>query len=122
MWGATAELYPPRYRAVCMSLAIGSNRAWVFMIAFFTLFSTSAIDYRYGYMFAGCCLAAVTVYFFLTELRGRTEEELDMMCLERFNPWDSKGFGAAVKKERGSADEVEDEAAEIARGMGFVLV
>jgi len=25
VWGATAELYPPRYRAVCMSLAIGSN-------------------------------------------------------------------------------------------------
>jgi SP family sugar:H+ symporter-like MFS transporter len=57
VWGAPAELYPPRYRAVCMSLAIGSNRAWVFMIAFFMLFSTSAIDYRYGYVFALCCLA-----------------------------------------------------------------
>lgn len=93
------------------------------MIAFFTPFSTSAIDHRYGYVFAGFCLAAAaTVYFFPIQLRGRTTEELDVMCLERVNPWDSKGFGAPAKVERGSADEVEDEAAETARGMAFVLV
>jgi len=109
VWGATAELYPPRHRAVCMSLAIGSNWAWVFMIAFFTPFFTSAIDYRYGYVFAGCCLAAaVTVYFFLIESRGRTMEELDTMYLEYVKPWDSKGYVARVKVGRGSVEEAAD--------------
>jgi len=123
VWGATAELYPPRYRAVCMSLAIGSNWAWVFMIAFFTPFITRAIDYRYGYVFAGCCLAAaVTVYFFQIESRGRTMEELDTMYLERVKPWGSKGYVAPVKEERESVEEAVDEAVETAREIGFVLV
>lgn len=70
-----------------MSLAIRSSRVSVFMIAFFTLFSTSAIDNRYGYVFAGCCLAAaVKGYFLLIESRGRTMEELDTMYFERFKP------------------------------------
>ncbi|MCJ1244370.1 hexose transporter hxt1 [Trapelia coarctata] len=110
VWGATAELYPPRYRAVCMALAIGSNWAWVFMIAFFTPFITSAIDYRYGYVFAGCCLAAaVTVYFFLIESRGRTMEELDTMYLERVKPWDSKEYVAPAKVNRALLDEMAEQ-------------
>lgn len=79
------------------------------MIAFFTPFFTSAIDYRYGYVFAGCYLAAaVTVYFFLIESRGRTMEELDTMYLECVKPWDSKGYVARVKVGRGSVEEAAD--------------
>ena len=80
-----------------MSLAIASNWSWVFMIAFFTPFITSAIDYRYGYLFAGCCAAAVaTVYFFVIEPRGRTMEEVDNMYVARVKPWESTCWTAPV--------------------------
>ena len=63
---------------------------WVFMIAFFTPFVTSAIDYRYGYVFAACCAAAaLTVYFFVIEPKGRTMEEVDNMYIARVKPWRS---------------------------------
>lgn len=107
VWGVTAELYPARYRAVCMSLAIGSNWTWVFMIAFFTPFITSAIDYRYGYVFAACCAAAsATVYFFLLEPKGRTMEELDTMYLQRVKPWESSSWVAPPREVREKVDSV----------------
>ena len=103
VWGATAELYPPRYRASCMSFAIASNWTWVFMIAFFTPFITSVIDYRYGYVFAGCCAAAaVTVYCFLLEPKARTMEELDTMYVMHVKPWASSTWKAQLKEVRGS--------------------
>ena len=80
VWTVTGELYPSRYRAQCMSLSTASNWVWNFLLAFFTPFITSAIDFRYGYVFAGCCAAAsFTVYFFLLEGSGRTLEEIDSM-------------------------------------------
>ncbi|MCJ1383082.1 hexose transporter hxt1 [Xylographa soralifera] len=104
VWGVTADLYPARYRAVCMSLAIASNWSWVFMIAFFTPFITSAIDYRYGYLFAACCAAAaVTVYFFVIEPKGRTMEEVDNMYVARVKPWQSSCWTAPVTDDAGRA-------------------
>ena len=80
VWTVTGELYPSRYRAQCMSLSTASNWIWNFLIAFFTPFITSSIDFRYGYVFAACCFtASVTVYFFLLEGQGRTLEEMDTM-------------------------------------------
>lgn len=80
VWAVVAELYPSRYRAKCMAISTASNWLWNFLIAFFTPFITSTIDFRYGYVFAGCCLAAAAiVYFFLMESQGRTLEEVDTM-------------------------------------------
>lgn len=63
------------------------NRLWNFLIAFFTPFITSAIDFRYGYVFAACnFLGGLIVYFFLIESQGRTLEELDTMYLEKVSP------------------------------------
>jgi MFS transporter, SP family, sugar:H+ symporter len=46
------------------------------MLAFLTTFITSAIDFRFGYVFAGCnLLGAIIVYFFLMESSQRTLEE-----------------------------------------------
>jgi SP family sugar:H+ symporter-like MFS transporter len=63
------------------------------MLGFFTPFITGAIDYRYGYVFAGCNLAAaITVFFFLVESSGRTLEEVDHMYLMHVPPIRSGKF------------------------------
>lgn len=46
-----------------------------------------AIDFRFGYVFAGCnFLAAVIVYSFLMESSQRTLEEVDTMYLTHASP------------------------------------
>ncbi|EEQ91354.1 hypothetical protein RJZ56_007008 [Blastomyces dermatitidis] len=93
VWAIIAELYPSRYRARAMALATASNWLWNFLIAFFTPFITSAIDFRYGYVFAGCLfLGAMTVYFGVIEGKGRTLEELDTMYILRVPPWKSSNY------------------------------
>jgi SP family sugar:H+ symporter-like MFS transporter len=82
VWTCISEMFPYRYRAGGMSYATAANWFWNFMIAFFTSFITGDIDFMYGYVFAGCNLAAaVVVYFFLMESAGRTIEEVDSMYL-----------------------------------------
>ncbi|KAK5002041.1 hypothetical protein LTR28_011903, partial [Elasticomyces elasticus] len=45
------------------------------------------IDYRYGYVFAACCLAgALVTYLFVCESQGRTLEEVDTMYVLRVRP------------------------------------
>jgi len=90
VWALISELFPSRYRAKGMALSTASNWFWNFLIAFFTPFITGAIDFRYGYVFAGCnCLGGLIVYFFLVEGQGRTLEEIDTMYLERVSPMKS---------------------------------
>ena len=101
VWTVTAELYPYQYRATCMSLSTASNWTWNFLIAFFTPFITSDIDFRYGYVFAACCAtASVVVYFFLLESSGKTLEEVDTMYLLHVSPRESAKWEAP--------DDVED--------------
>ena len=118
VWAIIGELYPSRFRAKAMALATASNwlyvsrihdrtgssanlyYSWNFLIAFFTPFITKAIDFRYGYVFAGCNLcAAFLVYFFVLEGQGRTLEELDTMYIERVVPMKSAKWVAPSKEE-----------------------
>ncbi|KAL3479694.1 general substrate transporter [Aspergillus californicus] len=93
VWSIVAELYPSKYRAKGMALATASNWLWNFLIGFFTPFITGAIDFAYGYVFAGCLLAAaITVYFFVIEGKDRTLEELDWMYVNKVKPWQSASF------------------------------
>ena len=100
VWAIIGELFPGRYRAKGMALSTASNWTWNFLIAFFTPFITKAIDFKYGYVFAGCNLVAgVLVYFFVIEGQGRTLEELDTMYLERVPPRKSAKWVAPSKEE-----------------------
>ncbi|KAJ6018307.1 hypothetical protein N7451_001686 [Penicillium sp. IBT 35674x] len=93
IWAIVAELFPSKYRAKGMALATASNWAWNFLISFFTVFITNAIDFAYGYVFAGCLFVATfVVYFFVIEGKGRTLEELDYMYVQKVKPWKSSGF------------------------------
>ncbi|KAJ5682532.1 hypothetical protein N7462_005697 [Penicillium macrosclerotiorum] len=93
VWTIIAELYPSQYRARGMSLATASNWLWNFLLAFFTPFIVSAIDFRFGYVFAGCLfLAAGLVYVAVIEGQGRTLEEIDTMYLMKVKPWNSSKF------------------------------
>jgi len=93
VWTIIAELFPSQYRARGMSLATASNWLWNFLLAFFTPFIDGAIDFRYGYVFAGCLfLAAGLVYVAVIEGQGRTLEEIDSMYLMKVKPWKSAKF------------------------------
>jgi SP family sugar:H+ symporter-like MFS transporter len=73
-----------------MALSTASNWLWNFLLAFFTPFITGAIDFRYGYVFAGTnVLGGLIVYFFVIEGQGRTLEEIDTMYLMGVKPWES---------------------------------
>lgn len=100
IWAICAELFPSKYRAKGMALATASNWAWNFLISFFTPFITSAIDFAYGYVFAGCLVAAVLcVYFFVIEGKGRTLEELDYMYVNKVVPWKSSSYEIPRRQE-----------------------
>ncbi|KAK9417994.1 putative Major facilitator superfamily (MFS) profile domain-containing protein [Seiridium unicorne] len=100
VWTLIAEIYPSRYRAKAMALATASNWTWNFLIAFFTPFITSAIDFRYGYVFAACnVVGGALVYFFVLEGQGRTLEEIDTMYVEHVNPRKSSKWVAPPPEE-----------------------
>ena len=67
-WSVTSEIYPSRYRSVCIALCAASNWGFNFFIGFATPFITSSISFAYGYVFAACNFVAVLlVFFFLPE-------------------------------------------------------
>ncbi|OAA72000.1 General substrate transporter [Akanthomyces lecanii RCEF 1005] len=109
VWAVNSELYPLRYRSVCMGLATASNWFWNFMLSFFTRFITDEIDYLYGLVFAGCCGALVViVFFFVIESKDRTLEEVDLMYIQHVNPITSaKWDGNSYRKEGGRSTGVD---------------
>lgn len=95
IWAICGELFPSKYRDVCVSLSTASNWTWNFLLCFFTPFISSAIDYRYGYVFGACCAAgSIITYFFVNESYGRTLEEIDTMYVMHVKPWQSKNWVA----------------------------
>jgi len=93
VWAVISEMFPYRYRAVAMGCATSANWFWNFMLAFFTPFITGEIQFAYGYVFAGCNLAAFfLVYFFLIESSGKSLEEIDAMYLMHVPPRKSVKF------------------------------
>jgi MFS transporter, SP family, sugar:H+ symporter len=70
------------------------NWSWNFLLTFFTPFITSAIQFRYGYVFAGCNLMGVLiVFFFYYESAGLNLEQVDAMYTDReVKPWTSSSW------------------------------
>ncbi|KAK0926560.1 hexose transporter hxt5 [Friedmanniomyces endolithicus] len=107
VWAVIGEMFPTRYRATCMGISSASNWIWNFLISFFTPFITSAIDYRYGYVFAACCFTgALVVYFFLCESSGRSLEEIDTMYIMHVPPTKSTKWIAPEGEELVTADRL----------------
>ncbi|CAI4046300.1 hypothetical protein N7582_003778 [Saccharomyces uvarum] len=101
-WVITAESFPLRVKSKCMALASASNWVWGFLIAFFTPFITSAINFYYGYVFVGClCAMFFYVFFFVPETKGLSLEEIQELWEEGVLPWKSEGW---VPSSRRGAD------------------
>jgi MFS transporter, SP family, sugar:H+ symporter len=87
VWAIVGELYPARYRAICMGLATASNWLFNFLISFFSTMITNKIDYFYGLVFGvSCAVLAIITYFFMIETKGRSLEEIDTMYVLHVNP------------------------------------
>ncbi|EME44763.1 hypothetical protein DOTSEDRAFT_72271 [Dothistroma septosporum NZE10] len=107
IWVVVGELFPTRYRTMCMGISSASNWIWNFLISFFSPFITSAIDFRYGYIFAACSFAAIPfVYFFLMEHQGRSLEEIDTMYITHVPPRQSSKWVAPEGEDLVTADSL----------------
>ncbi|KAF8858748.1 sugar transporter [Acephala macrosclerotiorum] len=92
-WACVAEMYPGRYRSKSIAFCSASNWLFNFYLAFLTPLRTDQIGFAYGYIFAGCNLAAAfMIYFFLVESNGKTLEEIDTMYLMHVPPRQSSKF------------------------------
>ncbi|KAF9026628.1 general substrate transporter [Hymenopellis radicata] len=102
IWILIGETFPTRTRAKQGALATASNWLWNFLLAFFTPFIVSAIDFRYGFVFASCNLmGAVVVYFFLYESSDLSLEGVDQMYNDpSCKPWTSRKWAPPGYKDR----------------------
>lgn len=91
VWSSIAENAVPELRAKQMALATASNWTWNFLLAFFTSPITSDINFYYGYVFVGCCLASfLLVYFCLYETANLDLEAVQAMYEDKhLKPWKS---------------------------------
>lgn len=106
-WAVAAETYPGRYRSEAIALCSAANWLFNFLLAFFTAFTTTNIGFAYGYVFAGCTLAAVfIVYFFLLETNNKTLEEIDTMFLLEISPLKSSRWEPPRGEDLITADKV----------------
>jgi len=84
-------MFPLQVRSYAASFATAGNWSLNFLLTFFSPFITSAIQFRYGYVFAGCnLLAVIVVFFFYYESSGLNLEQVDSMyCDPEAKPWTS---------------------------------
>ncbi|CAK3868480.1 High-affinity fructose transporter ght6 [Lecanosticta acicola] len=105
IWVVVGELFPTRYRTMCMGISSASNWTWNFLISFFSPFITGAIDFQYGYIFASCSFIAIPiVYFFLEEHQGKSLEEIDTMYITHVKPWQSSKWEPPANEDLVTAD------------------
>ena len=85
-----SESYPLRIRSKAMSIATAANWMWGFLISFCTPFIVNAINFKFGFVFTGCLLFSFFyVYFFVSETKGLSLEEVDELYAEGIAPWKS---------------------------------
>lgn len=102
-WGGipnviTSEIFPGRVRSIGMSICIANLWLWNFITNFTTPFITSAIDFYYGFIFAGFLLCSLFfVYFCVYETKGLSLEEVDEMFSTKIKAWQSPLWHPASK-------------------------
>lgn len=88
-----SESYPLRIRSKAMSVATAANWVWGFLISFFTPLITNVIHFYYGFVFAGCLLFSFFyVYFFVSETKGLSLEEVDELYAQNIPAWKSSNW------------------------------
>ncbi|CAH6721675.1 high-affinity hexose transporter Hxt6p [[Candida] jaroonii] len=96
-----SETYPLRIRAKGMSIATAANWLWGFLISFFTPFITAKIHFYYGFVFSGCILFSIFyVYFFVSETKGLSLEEVDELYASNVVPWKSAEWVPSSREEQ----------------------
>jgi MFS transporter, SP family, sugar:H+ symporter len=112
-------MFPLHVRSYSASFATAGNWSWNFLLTFFTPFITSAIHFRYGYVFAGCnLLAVIVVFFFYYESAGLNLEQVDSMyCDPAVKPWQSASW--VPKGHTSRYDAVEAAKEDQVRGAGI---
>lgn len=99
-----SETYPLRIRAKGMAVATAANWLWGFLISFFTPFITGVIHFYYGFVFSGCLLFSIFyVYFFVSETKGLTLEEVDELYSQNISPWKSASWVPPTREEQAAA-------------------
>jgi MFS transporter, SP family, sugar:H+ symporter len=125
IWTIAGELYPSRHRAKGMALSTASNWFWNFLLAFFTPFIVGDIDFRYGYVFAGCnILGGLIVYLFVIEGQGKTLEEIDTAYILHVKPWESSkwvipSLDQMSGKQRATLEQAKETAIDVPSGEGL---
>lgn len=105
VWAIVGELYPARYRAICMAMATATNWLFNFLISFFSTMITDQIDYFYGLVFAvSVVVLFFIVYFFMIETKDRSLEEIDTMYVLHVNPITSSKWDASSLQKDGLVD------------------
>ena len=90
-----------------------------FLLAFFTPFIVSSINFSYGFVFAGCnLLGAIVVWAFLYESAGLSLENVDIMYKNpTVKPWTSSRWAPPGYASRAAAVEEKRESAPTATDM-----
>ncbi|KAL5495859.1 hypothetical protein ACEPAI_1323 [Sanghuangporus weigelae] len=102
-WIVISEYCPTHSRAKQGALSTASNWLFNFLLAFFTPMIVSALDFRYGFIFAACNLTgAIAVYFFVYESAGMSLENVDLMYRDaRTTPWTSRTWVPPTSEQTG---------------------
>ncbi|KAL5495866.1 hypothetical protein ACEPAI_1330 [Sanghuangporus weigelae] len=102
-WIVISEYCPTHSRAKQVALSTASNWLFNFLLAFFTPMIVSALDFRYGFIFAACNFTgAIVVYFFVYESAGMSLENVDLMYRDaRTTPWTSRRWVPSTSEQKG---------------------
>ena len=134
--GDIPDTHPCQTRRACNCVQLGlgkSKRLWPlvhasklieyiqnFLLAFFTPFIVSAINFSYGFVFAGCnLLGAIVVWAFLYESAGLSLENVDIMYKSPMvKPWTSSRWAPPGYASRAAAvEEKRERTAKSSGGM-----
>lgn len=90
-WVVLSESFPIKIRSKASSIGIFSCFFWNFAITFCTPYIVNAINFYFGFIFAGGITAAIVyIYFFVYETKGLTLEDVDILYSDpAVKPWTS---------------------------------